>query len=251
MVTKIIFLCIAGFAAAFVDAIAGGGGIISVPAYLIAGVPPHFTLGTNKFSSTAAALTSSFNFAKSGNVNFKLMKYIAPFTLLGAAIGVNTVVRINQKYLYVLVLILLLAVGIYSLFSKTIGTEDNFKGFTKKNILLGILLSFSLGFYDGFFGPGTGSFLMFGLIGIYGFDFVKGAGNARFLNFISNITSLFMFAFYGRINYLLGIPVAVSMIFGARLGTVIALKKGAKLIKPIFVCMSLAVALKMLLNIIK
>ncbi|MCX7885496.1 MAG: TSUP family transporter [Caloramator sp.] len=251
MVTKIIFLCIAGFVAAFVDSIAGGGGIISLPAYLFAGVPPHFALGTNKFSSTVAAFTSSIKFAKSQKIDFNLIKYIAPFTLIGAAIGVNTVVKINQKYLYFLVFILLFIVGIYSLFSKTVGEEDDFRGFTKKNILLGILLAFSIGFYDGFFGPGTGSFLMFGLIRIYGFDFVKGAGNARFLNFISNIISLFMFAFYGRINYVFGIPVAISMIIGARLGTVIALKQGAKIIKPIFICMSLAVALKMMLNIMK
>ncbi|QCX34850.1 hypothetical protein FDN13_11125 [Caloramator sp. E03] len=248
---KIIFLCIAGFISAFVDSIAGGGGIISVPAYLFAGIPPQFTLGTNKFSSTAAAFTSSLNFAKSGKVNFELMKYIAPFTFIGAAIGVHTVIKINQQYLYILVLILILGVGIYSLFSKTIGVEDDFNGLNKKNIFYGIILAFFLGFYDGFFGPGTGSFLMFGLIKIYGFDFVKGAGNARFLNFISNITALLMFALYKRIYYIIGIPVAVSMIFGAKFGTAIALKKGSKLIKPIFVSMSLAVALKMLYNIVK
>lgn len=248
---KIIFLCAAGFVSAFVDAIAGGGGIISVPAYLLAGIPPHFTLGTNKLSSTAAAFTSSFNFARSGKVNFKVMRYLAPFTLIGAVLGVNTVVKINQKYLNILVLILILAVGIYSLFSNTLGAKDDFKGITKKNILLGILLSFSIGFYDGFFGPGTGSFLMFGLIKIYGFDFVKGAGNARFLNFISNITSLIIFALYKRIYYSIGIIVAVFMIFGARLGSAFAIKKGSKIVKPIFVCMSLAVALKMLYNILK
>lgn len=92
---------------------------------------------------------------------------------------------------------------------------------------------------------------MFGLIKIYGFDFVKGAGNARFLNFISNITSLIIFALYKRIYYSIGIIVAVFMIFGARLGSAFAIKKGSKIVKPIFVCMSLAVALKMLYNILK
>lgn len=149
---KIIFLCAAGFVSAFVDAIAGGGGIISVPAYLLAGIPPHFTLGTNKLSSTAAAFTSSFNFARSGKVNFKVMRYLAPFTLIGAVLGVNTVVKINQKYLNILVLILILAVGIYSLFSNTLGAKDDFKGITKKIYFwvyyYPFLLAFTMVFLD-------------------------------------------------------------------------------------------------------
>jgi uncharacterized membrane protein YfcA len=248
--TNIIFLCIAGFLAAFVDSIAGGGGLISVPAFIMAGLNPHLTLGTNKFSSTTASFTSSLKFATSGKVNFKLIKFLAPFTLLGAALGVRTVLNIDQKFLNSLVLILILFVGIYSLFSKSIGKENNFKGTTSTNIVLGIILAFSLGFYDGFFGPGTGSFLIFGLLHIFGFDFVNASGNAKFLNFVSNITSLVLFAFSGNIDYYYGIPVAIFMIMGARLGTKFALSKGTKLIKPIFVVMSLGVAVKMLANII-
>lgn len=247
----IIFLCAAGFLAALVDSIAGGGGLISLPALLIAGVPPHFALGTNKFASTCASFTSSLKFARSGKVNFKLLRFLVPFTLIGAALGVQTVLQIDQKFLSSLVLILILFVGLYSLVSKTVGLEDKTKVFTSLNIFYGILLALSLGFYDGFFGPGTGSFLIFGLISIYGFDFVKAGGNAKFLNFISNITSLVLFAFHGQINYQIGLPVAICMIFGARIGTRLALQNGASLIKPIFVTMSLGVAIKMLYNIIK
>jgi uncharacterized protein len=251
MFTTIVFLCVAGFAAAFVDSIAGGGGLISLPALLFAGVPPHFALGTNKFASTTASFTSSLKYMKSGKTNFNLLKYLIPCTLVGAAIGVNTVLEIDQKYLYIMVLIMVLGVGIYSLFSKTIGLEDNFKGIGKKNIILGGILALALGFYDGFFGPGTGSFLIFGLIGIYGFDFLNAGGNARVLNFVSNVTSLVIFAAYGQINYSYGIPTAIAMIIGARMGTKFALSKGSKLVKPIFVTMSLAVAGKMLFNLIK
>jgi uncharacterized protein len=243
---QLIFLCLAGFLAAFVDSIAGGGGLISVPAYMMAMPNAHFALGTNKFSATTASFTSSLKFAQSGKVNFKLLKFITPFTLLGAVLGVNTVLQVDQKFLSSLVLVLILFVGIYSLFSKNIGLENTFEKTTPKNIILGIILGFSLGFYDGFFGPGTGSFLIFGLIHIFGFDFVNASGNAKFLNFISNISSLVMFAINGKIDYLYGIPVAVFMILGARFGTKLALNKGAKLIKPIFVIMSLGVAVKML-----
>lgn len=250
MINNLIFLCVAGFCAAFVDSIAGGGGIISMPAFLLAGLPPHLALGTNKFSSSCASFTSSVKFAQSGKVDFKLIKFLAPFTFVGAILGVNAVLKINTKYLNTIVLVLLLLVSIYSLFSKNIGTEDNFQGLSKKNIFLGIILALSLGFYDGFFGPGTGSFLIFGLIGIFSFDFTRAGGNSKFLNFVSNIASLGMFALRGQIDYKVGIPVALFMIIGARLGTKVALNKGAKLIKPIFVTMSLAVATKMLYGMI-
>lgn len=251
MTTNLIFLCAAGFFAAFIDSIAGGGGIISVPAFLLAGVPPHLSLGTNKFSSSCASFTSSIKFAQSGKVDFNILKILAPFTLIGSVLGVNTVLLIDASYVNTIVLILLLFVGIYSLFSKTAGIKDDFQGLTSKNKLLGILLAFSLGFYDGFFGPGTGSFLIFGLIKIFSFDFVRAGGNGKALNFISNIAALVMFAIKGQIDYKLGIPVAIFMILGAKFGTKVALDKGAKLMKPIFVTMSLAVAVKMLYGILK
>jgi uncharacterized membrane protein YfcA len=248
IVTKLIFLCGAGFLAAFVDSIAGGGGLISLPAFLAAGVPPHLALGTNKFCSSSASLTSSLKFIKSKKVNSNLLKYLIPFTLIGAAVGVNTVLKVNETFLYSLVLVLILFVGIYTVFSKSIGVENKFKELTKVNIALGIILAFSLGFYDGFFGPGTGAFLIFGLIKIFGFDFVQAAGNGKILNFTSNITSLVLFAIHGQIDYLIGIPVAVAMIIGAKFGTSLAINKGSKLIKPIFVTMSLAVAIKILFH---
>lgn len=248
--TTIILLCFAGFIAAFVDSIAGGGGLISVPAFLIAGLSPHLTLGTNKFASTTGSLTSSIKFALSGKVNFKLIRFLVPFTLLGAALGVNTVLKIDQSFLKSLVLILILFVGVYSLFSKTLGAVNKFNKATPFSLLGGILLAFSLGFYDGFFGPGTGSFLIFGFIHIFGFDFLHASGNAKFLNFISNITSLVLFALKGNISYAYGIPVAIFMILGANLGTKYALKKGTTLIKPIFITMSLGVAIKMLYDLL-
>lgn len=251
MTEKLIFLCIAGFAAAFVDSIAGGGGLISLPAFMAVGIPAHFALGTNKFAATAASCTSSIKYATSGKVNFKLTRYLIPFTIAGAVLGVLAALKVPSESLKPLVLILVLVVGIYSLFSKSIGQENKFQGISKKNIIMGMIFVLVIGFYDGFFGPGTGSFLIFGFIGIYGFDFLNAGGNARIINFTSNVTSLVVFALQGKIDYKMGIPVALCMIVGARFGTIFALKKGAKFIKPIFITMSLAVAGKMLLGIIK
>jgi len=246
---KIIVLCLMGFTAAFVDSIAGGGGLISVPGFLMAGLDPHIALGTNKFCATSGSFTSSLKFASSGKVNFKLLKYLIPFTLTGSVLGVTIVQFISPDFLRGIVLVLVLIIGIYSLFSKSLGRKDNFSGMTKLNLFYGIVLAFSLGFYDGFFGPGTGSFLIFGFIKIFKFDFTKSIGNAKFLNFVSNISALIMFSLHHQIQYKLGLPVAIFMIIGARLGTKLAIKNGVKIIKPIFVTISLAIAIKMMFEL--
>lgn len=247
---KIILLCLMGFTAAFVDSIAGGGGLISVPGFLMFGLDPRIALGTNKLCATSGSFTSSLKFASSGKVNFKILKFLLPFTFIGSVLGVTVVQFFPADFLKGLVLILVLFIGIYSVFSKSLGEKDNLKEITKMKLIWAILFAFTLGFYDGFFGPGTGSFLIFGLIKIFGFDFTKALGNARFMNFTSNISAVIMFALHGQINYAVGLPVAIFMIIGAKFGTKLAITKGAKFIKPIFVTMSLAVAIKMLFDLI-
>lgn len=246
----VVFICVAGFFAAAVDSIAGGGGLISLPAILAAGVPPHFALGTNKFASTCASFTSTLMFSKSNKIHFPLIKYLIPCTFIGAVAGVRTVLSISQQFLQVMILVLVFTVAIYTLIKKDFGSEDKFEGLTRKSIIYGCIFAFSLGFYDGFFGPGTGSFLIFLFISVYGFDFTVSAGNGKILNFVSNIASLLMFAFSGKIMYAVGIPMALSMILGAQIGTKIAINNGAKVIKPIFVTIALALTVKMLYNAI-
>jgi uncharacterized membrane protein YfcA len=241
-----IFLCLAGFIAAAVDSIAGGGGLISLPAIMAVGVPPHLALGTNKFASTCASFTSTLTFAKSKKIYMPLIKYLIPCTLVGASLGVYTALRIDPAMLQMMILVLIFAVAIYTIVKKDFGAEDKFKGLTKLNIFYGCLFAFGLGFYDGFFGPGTGSFLIFLFISVFGFDFTVSAGNGKILNFVSNITSLVLFALSGNIMYAAGIPMALFMILGARVGTKIAINNGAKVIKPIFVTIALALTAKLL-----
>lgn len=250
MTNNLAFLCAACFLAAFVDSISGGGSIISLPAYLLVGIPPHQALGTNKFTSCFSVLSSSIKFAKSGKVDFKILKYLIPFSFIGAIFGVTTVLSINSSYLNIIVLILLLCVGVYSLVSKNAGMEDKFQGLSRKNIIQGIVLALILGFYDGFIGAGVGTFLIFGLIKIFKFDFTRAGGNCKMLNFVGNIAAVAMFAIKGQINYKIALPVAVCMMIGANLGAKVALRKGTKIIKPVFVTMSLAVAVKMLYGVV-
>lgn len=242
---SLIFICAAGFLAAAVDSIAGGGGIISLPAIIATGVPPHLALGTNKFASTCASLTSTLKFAKSGKIHFPLVKYQIPCTALGAALGVYTALRVDEGFLNWFIVVMIFAVALYTTFKKDFGQSGQFDGLNRRKILYGMTFAFGLGFYDGFFGPGTGSFLIFLFISVFGFDFTVAAGNGKILNFISNVVSLILFAISGKIIYLVGIPMAISMIFGAYVGTHIAIKNGAKVIKPIFITIALLLIVKL------
>ncbi|WP_018212111.1 TSUP family transporter [Desulfitobacterium hafniense] len=246
MLSTVIAIGIFGFLSAAVDAIAGGGGLISLPALLLVGIPPHLALGTNKFASTVGSLNSTITFARSGKVNFHVVKWLVPFTFLGAWLGVWSVLRINPDFLNKVVPILVILVGVYSMVRKNLGIEDRFQGAKRSSRLLGMVFAFSLGFYDGFLGPGTGAFLIFVFITLFGFDFVSASANSKVLNFTSNLASLFLFAWSGNISYFYGIPMAASMFIGSQVGTRLAITRGAKLVKPIFVIMSLLVGAKLI-----
>jgi len=245
-VLDLFIICTLGFLAAVVDAIAGGGGLISLPALLLVGVPPHLALGTNKFAASMASLNSSITFARSGKVHFPLVKWQIPFTLIGAFLGAWSVLLVSSEFLSKAVLVLILFVGIYTMVHKTLGMKNNFKGLNSSNIVLGCLFALALGFYDGFFGPGTGSFLIFAFIALFGFDFVVASANSKVLNFTSNFASLLIFAWHGKILLYYGIPMALFMILGSYIGTKLAIQRGAELVKPIFITMSLLVAVKLI-----
>lgn len=242
----VIFICLGGFLASFVDSIAGGGGLISMPVLLISGLPAHLALGTNKFASSCGSFTSAYRYYKSGKTNVALLKKLLPFTILGCILGVKCVLSISDEFLNFLVFIMILAVTIYTYTKKDLGKEDKFEELTDKNIKSGMLMAFLLGFYDGFFGPGTGTFLTFALIKIYGFDFLHASANTKILNFTSNFIALILFIFSGQILYTVAIPFAISMIIGGYIGAKLAIKKGSTVIKPIFLVMAFGVAIKLI-----
>ncbi|HBT19108.1 MAG TPA: hypothetical protein DEA52_03540 [Clostridiaceae bacterium] len=245
---KLLFLCAAGFVGAFVDSVAGGGGLVTIPAYLLVGVPPHLALGTNKFAATMGSFISTRGYAKSSMVNFRLLRVAVPMTALGAILGVQAVLKVPQDFLYPLVSVAILLVALYTVFKKDLGKINGFTTITKKKVIFVSLVGFTLGFYDGFFGPGTGSFLIFIFIKFLKFDFTHASGNAKLINFTSNFTSLITFALAGKIDYLIGIPIGIFMILGSILGTNLAIKNGAKFIKPIFLLMSFVIFGKLIMD---
>lgn len=230
----LLFLLGAGFLAAFIDSVVGGGGLISTPALMFTGLPPTVVLGTNKLASTMASCTSTISFMRSGKVNIGLVKYLFPLSLIGSALGAYTVTKIPPEFLKPLVVVLLVGVAIYTLFKKDWGSTSTYKGITKKIATLSVTVALIIGFYDGFFGPGTGSFLLFAFL-MMGFDFVGAAGNAKVLNFGSNIAGLATFAALGHINYQYGIPMGIAMIVGALIGSQVAIRKGSTYVRPLFI----------------
>ena len=248
-IVKFLILAVFCFIAAVVDAISGGGGLISLPAYFAVGFPPHMALGTNKLSAFLSTFASAFKFWKAKKINVEIVSKLFAFSLAGAAIGVKTAVSIEPKYFKPISFVTLILVFLYTLKNKNIGEVNYYKGTTPKTLLIGKIMAFSLGFYDGFLGPGTGSFLIFCLIKIFKLDFSSASGNTKILNLSSNFASLVVFAFLGKLNWVYGLSIAVVMTFGAIIGSRLAILKGNKFIKPVFLVVTSILILKMSVEI--
>lgn len=247
---EILLLLIAtGFIAAFIDSVVGGGGLISVPALLAIGLPPNLVLGTNKLASTMSSLTSTTSFLLSGKIELSLVARLFPLPFIGAALGSLCVNAIPSEFLKPLVVVLLVAVTIYTLMKKNWGNKSTYEGVTTKKIVLLVIASTGIGFYDGFFGPGTGSFLIFVFL-LLGFDFVGASGNAKVLNFASNLAALVMFAMLGSVSYSYGIPMGLSMIVGAIVGSRVAIKRGAAYVKPLFIMITVVLIGKQIWDVV-
>lgn len=209
---------------AFIDSVVGGGGLISIPALLFTGISPSATLATNKLASSMGSLTSTISFIRAGKVNFKFVMKLFPLTVIGAILGAYVVHFVSPEILKPLILILLVIVAIYTILKKDWGKDAKYKGLKRKKMIMLIIAIFAIGFYDGFLGPGTGSFLLFSFL-IIGFDFVQVAGNAKVLNFGSNIAALIIFLSMGSVNFVYGIPMGFAMVVGALVGSNFAIKK--------------------------
>jgi len=232
--TMLLILVVFGFLAAFIDSVVGGGGLIALPALLFTGLTPAAAVATNKLAGTIGSLTSTIMFYRSGKLDFKSVYKLFPFTFIGSMIGAWTVHLMHPEVLKPLMLVMLAVVAVYTVFKKDWGSISTYKKLSNRHILLFILSIFVIGFYDGFIGPGTGSFLIFAYLMI-GFDFLKAAGNAKFLNFGSNIAALVMFIILGQVNYAYGLPMGLAQLVGAICGSKFAIKRGTGYVRVLFI----------------
>ena len=242
----LILLFLAGGFAGFVDSIAGGGGIITLPALLAAGIPPHQALATNKLQSSFGSFTATANYAQKGLL--QPLKYLVGviFTLIGATIGAVLVQYFPASFLENAIVVMLVVIFIYTLFSPNLGKMEK-HAIINKNIFY-IIFGLLIGFYDGFFGPGTGSFWTMALILMLGFDLKQATAQTKLFNFISNIVSLILFVYAGLVIWKVGLSMGIGQIIGAYLGSTMVSKKEIKFIRTFFLIVVGATILKLLLD---
>ncbi|HOC95056.1 MAG TPA: TSUP family transporter [Candidatus Cloacimonadota bacterium] len=239
------------FLAGLIDSIAGGGGLISLPAYVAAGLPIHNALATNKFSSSFGTVFSTAKYLKAGVIDLPVAAISAVFALLGSWLGTRTVLVVSSDFLHYLLLVLIPLVAVITLLKKDLG-RDNRSHLLKRGYLfaLGSLAGLSIGFYDGFFGPGTGTFLIFIYTIIMHYDFMVANGNTKVVNLASNIAAVITFLIAGKVYFPLAIPGAAVGILGNVIGSKLVIDKGNKLIKPVFVLALLLLMGRVVFNIL-
>jgi len=234
----------AGLVGGFVDSIAGGGGLISVPVLLATGMPPVAALATNKAQAMFGSFTAMRTYAKKGHVHIGAMKLAITFTFLGSAAGTLMAQIMPQDLLMQVIPFLLIGAALYFTFGPKIGDIDrhHLMETTPFYFLFGLLL----GFYDGFFGPGTGSFWALAFVSVLGFNMLKATAHTKVVNFTSNISSFLFFAFAGHVLWIPAMIMAVGQLIGSRLGANMAMKHGTRLIRPLLVVMSLIITTKLI-----
>lgn len=227
-----LLLFSAGLFAGTVDAIAGGGGLISLPILLSIGMPPHVAFGTNKLQGTIGTLAATIKFHRHGFISLHTIYKGLIFGLIGSILGSIISQLVSADFLRIIIPILLLVIIIYTLLTPKLGIID------KKPImnepLFYLIFGFGLGIYDGFFGPGTGSFWIFVLTLFLGYNLIKATAYTKVFNLNSSLVATICFAIGGNIDYRLGLCMAAGQLIGGRLGAHIAIKKGAQFIRPLF-----------------
>jgi len=241
----LILVAVAGMAG-LVDAIAGGGGLLALPALLWAGLPPVQALATNKLQGSFGTLTASYNYIRRGEIDVARLRIPILLTFIGSASGTLAVQRLGSNLLEQIVPSLLIAFALYFLFSPRIGDRDAQHRISHG--LFGLLIGFGVGFYDGFFGPGTGSFFAAAFVLLLGYNLRRATAGTKILNFTSNIASLIFFALAGEVVWQVGLPMGLAQMAGAWIGSHLVIRHGTRLIRPLLVIVSLAISLRLLLS---
>ena len=243
---QLVLLCVAALSAGFVDAIAGGGGLISLPALLAAGLPAHVALGTNKGQSVFGSGAAMVRFARAGLVDWKLARATFPFGLMGAFGGAALVLLLKPEVLKPLVLVLLIAVAVFLAFRRTPPKKDGVEPSPRPRAqAIGALIALCLGTYDGFFGPGTGTFLIVAFSSLLGHGLARASADAKVVNFASNLASVALFTLRGVVLWKVALPMAAAQFTGAWLGAHVAVKGGDRVVRVVVLGVVAALVLKL------
>lgn len=238
-----VLLAAAAFLAGFVDAIAGGGGLITIPALLLAGASPVHALGTNKLQGVFGAGSATWTYARNGHVKLNRQFGSAGLAFLASIGGALTATLLPGTLFAALLPVLLISIAMY--FWLKPGLDDIDRAERLRPAVFGATIVPLIGFYDGLFGPGTGSFFMLAFVALAGFGVLKATAHTKLLNFASNVGGLVLFAFAGAVLWKTGLLMGLAQFAGAQLGARVAMKNGARVIKPLLVIVCLALAIRL------
>lgn len=236
-------LSFAAFAAGLIDAIAGGGGLLTVPALLSAGVPVQSLFGTNKGASVFGSAAALFRFWHAGTIDVRRARILFPLGFVGALVGAALVTQVDPKVLRPLVLILLVVAGITVTVVRPKSTTEAkaLRGARWKAALIALII----GAYDGFFGPGTGTFLIIAFVTVLQLTLSLATANAKVVNFASNLAAVFIFVAHGQVLWQLSLPMAASQFVGGTIGAHLAVRGGDRLIRLVVLGVVLALVSKL------
>ncbi len=229
---RFLFLMLASFLAGFLDSIAGGGGLITLPAYMLSGLPMHMVYACNKFAAACGTTIATLRYYRNKMVDIPVGLTAAAGAFLCSAIAAKIVLLLSEHTLKTMLLVILPIVAVFTLINKNMGNENLADRFSKaKRLTLAFLIGGGIGFYDGLFGPGTGTFALIGFCLLLKYDMRTATGNAKFLNLASNYASLVVFILAGTVYWRVALPAAAFNIWGNYVGAGVAIKKGAAVIR--------------------
>lgn len=232
----LIILCIAAFFAGFVDAIVGGGGLIQTPVAMI--LMPNLSvasiIGSLKIPAFSGTSFAAFQYLKKVDINWKLLSIMAVLAFGSAFLGSALLNAVSSDFMKPLLFFVLIGLAIYTFKKKNFGQHQEKAHTVKRQMLYAVIISILVGFYDGFIGPGTGSFLVLGFVSILGFDFLHASANAKMVNLVTNFGSICLFVLKGKIVWAFAIPMAFSNALGGWIGAKLAIKKGNNFIRKFF-----------------
>ena len=243
-----LLLCAAALAAGFVDAIAGGGGLVTLPALLAAGLPPHLALGTNKGQSVFGSFAAVLRFARGGRIDRRRAAVGFPLGFAGSLLGAWLVTRVSPEALKPVVVVLLPAAAAVVLLRP--GRAGAGEGAPRPGLLLPAAIALGIGAYDGFFGPGTGTFLILAYCGLLGLGATQASADAKVVNFASNLAAVAIFAWSGTVLWRIALPMAAAQAAGGWLGAHLALRVGDRLVRGTVAVVVVALAVKLGLDLL-
>ena len=232
----LIILCVAAFGAGFVDAIVGGGGLIQTPLGLVMlpNLPVAAVIGTLKIPSFSGTFFAAIQYLKTIKMDWKLLSIMMVVAVISAFLGSTVLTYVSNDFMKLVLLVVLSLLVIYTYVKKNFGLQVDKSHSVRQQIFYGVAISFFIGFYDGFIGPGRGSFLVLAFITVLGYDFLQASANAKMVNLATNFGSICLFIIKGKIIWMIAIPMAICNAIGGFIGAKLAINKGNTFIRIFF-----------------